>query len=125
MNFKVLCIVMHVIFLAALAATLGSVAGFVFLPKTTGTVTSIDAYPEDTLAHLSYTVDHVKYEKVLKYSGSKQIKVGDVRTVWYFPKKPDKTIAVRDFAPYYILTGIFGIGEIAFFAGRKQREDKE
>ena len=123
MKFKILTIVMHVIFLLALIATIGSFVCFAFCKRTTATVTSIDAYPEDTIVYLQYAAGNNTYERKQAYSGSKQIYVGDQRIIWYFSKNPEKTVMVRDFAAYYILTAIMGVGEIAFFAGRKHRNE--
>ena len=101
-------------------ATIGSFVCFAALPKATGTVTAIDAYPDDTVVEFTYVVDNDPHVRKQNYSGSLGIRFGDQRTIWYFQKQPSISVMPQDFAAYYILTAIFGVGEAAYFLGRRK-----
>ena len=123
MKTKVLIIVMHLIMIICGLATIASFVCFLVFPKTTGTVTAIDAYPDDTVVKFTYLVDHESYVRKQNYSGTSGIRFGDQRTIWYYPKDPDLNVMPRDFAAYYILAAIFGVGEAAYFFGRRSRKE--
>ena len=124
MKTKILIIVMHLIMMIAVLVMIGSFVCFAFFPKTTGTVTAINAYPDDTVVEFTYVVDNESYVRKQDYSGSSVIRFGDQRNIWYYAKQPDISIMPRDFAAYYIIAAIFGVGEIAYFFGRKARKAK-
>ena len=123
MKTKVLIIVMHLIMIICGLATIASFVCFLVFPKTTGTVTAIDAYPDDTVVKFTYLVDNESYVRKQNYSGTSGIRFGDQRTIWYYPKDPDLNVMPRDFAAYYILAAIFGVGEVAYFFGRRSRKE--
>ena len=123
MKTKVLIIVMHLIMIICGLATIASFVCFLVFPKTTGTVTAIDAYPDDTVVKYAYLVDNESYVRKQNYSGTSGIRFGDQRTIWYYPKDPDLNVMPRDFAAYYILAAIFGVGEAAYFFGRRSRKE--
>ena len=123
METKVLIIVMHLIMIICGLATIASFVCFLVFPKTTGTVTAIDAYPDDTVVKFTYLVDNESYVRKQNYSGTSGIRFGDQRTIWYYPKDPDLNVMPRDFAAYYILAAIFGVGEAAYFFGRRSRKE--
>ena len=123
MKTKVLIIVMHLIMIICGLATIASFVCFLVFPKTTGTVTAIDAYPDDTVVKFTYLVDNEFYVRKQNYSGTSGIRFGDQRTIWYYPKDPDLNVMPRDFAAYYILAAIFGVGEAAYFFGRRSRKE--
>ena len=123
MKTKVLIIVMHLIMIICGLATIASFVCFLVFPKTTGTVTAIDAYPDDTVVKFTYLVDNESYVRKQNYSGTSGIRFGDQRTIWYYPKDPDLNVMPRDFAAYYILAAIFGVGEAAYFFGRRSRQE--
>ncbi len=123
MKTKVLIIVMHLIMIICGLATIASFVCFLVFPKTTGTVTAIDAYPNDTVVKFTYLVDNESYVRKQNYSGTSGIRFGDQRTIWYYPKDPDLNVMPRDFAAYYILAAIFGVGEAAYFFGRRSRKE--
>ena len=123
MKTKVLIIVMHLIMIRCGLATIASFVCFLVFPKTTGTVTAIDAYPDDTVVKFTYLVDNESYVRKQNYSGTSGIRFGDQRTIWYYPKDPDLNVMPRDFAAYYILAAIFGVGEAAYFFGRRSRKE--
>ena len=123
MKTKVLIIVMHLIMIICGLATIASFVCFLVFPKTTGTVTAIDAYPDDTVVKFTYLVDNESYVRKQNYSGTSGIRFGDQRTIWYYSKDPDLSVMPRDFAAYYILAAIFGVGEAAYFFGRRSRKE--
>lgn len=123
MKTKVLIIMMHLIMIICGLATIASFVCFLVFPKTTGTVTAIDAYPDDTVVKFTYLVDNESYVRKQNYSGTSGIRFGDQRTIWYYPKDPDLNVMPRDFAAYYILAAIFGVGEAAYFFGRRSRKE--
>ena len=123
MKTKVLIIVMHLIMIICGLATIASFVCFLVFPKTTGTVTAIDAYPDDTVVKFTYLVDNESYVRQQNYRGTSGIRFGDQRTIWYYPKDPDLNVMPRDFAAYYILAAIFGVGEAAYFFGRRSRKE--
>ena len=123
MKTKVLISVMHLIMIICGLATIASFVCFLVFPKTTGTVTAIDAYPDDTVVKFTYLVDNESYVRKQNYSGTSGIRFGDQRTIWYYPKDPDLNVMPRDFAAYYILAAIFGVGEAAYFFGRRSRKE--
>ena len=123
MKTKVLIIVMHLIMIICGLATIASFVCFLVFPKTTGTVTAIDAYPDDTVVKFTYLVDNESYVRKQNYSGTSGIRFGDQRTIWYYPKDPDLNVMPRDFAAYYILAAIFGVGEAAYFFSRRSRKE--
>ena len=123
MKTKVLIIMMHLIMIICGLATIASFVCFLVFPKTTGTVTAIDAYPDDTVVKFTYLVDNESYVRKQNYSGTSGIRFGDQRTIWYYPKDPDLNVMPRDFAAYYILAAIFGVGEVAYFFGRRSRKE--
>ena len=125
MKTKILIIVMHLIMIIAALVTIGSFVCFAVFSKTTGTVTAISAYPDDTVVEFNYVVDNESYVRKQDYSGSSGIRFGDQRNIWYYTKQPDISIMPKDFAAYYIIVAIFGVGEIAYFFGRKARKAKE
>ena len=125
MKTKILIIIMHLIMVIAAIATIGSFVCFAVFQKTTGTVTTINAYPDDTVVEFTYVVDSENYVRKQNYSGTSGIRYGDHRTIWYYSKQPDISVMPRDFAAYYILAAIFGVGEIAYFFGRKTRKANE
>ena len=114
---------MHLIMIICGLATIASFVCFLVFPKTTGTVTAIDAYPDDTVVKFTYLVDNESYVRKQNYSGTSGIRFGDQRTIWYYPKDPDLNVMPRDFAAYYILAAIFGVGEAAYFFGRRSRKE--
>ena len=122
MKNKILVIVMHLIAIIACIATIGSFVCFLVFKKTTATVSQIDAYPEDTVVHLSFVVDNETYERKQNYSGTSNIRYGDRRPIWYYSKDPELNVMVRDFAAYYYLAGFFGLAEIAYFFGKRARK---
>ena len=125
MKTKILIIIMHIITAVAVLATIGSFVCFLVFPKTTGTVTAINAYPEDTVVEFTYTVNNEPYVRKQNYSGTSSIRFGDERTIWYYPNDPDISVMPRDFAAYYILAGIFGFAEAAYIFGRRTGKAKE
>lgn len=125
MKTKILIIIMHLIMIIAALVTIGSFVCFAVFQKTTGTVTAINAYPDDTVVEFTYVVDNDHYVKKQNYSGTSGIRSGDQRTIWYYSKEPDISVMLQDFAAYYILAAIFGVGEIAYFFGRKARKADE
>ena len=86
MKTKILIIVMHLIRVFVALATIGSFVCFAVFPKTIGTVTAINAYPDDTVVEFTYVVDNNEYVRKQNYSGTSGIRFGDQRTIWYYPK---------------------------------------
>ena len=86
MKTKILIIVMHLIMAIAGIATIASFVCFLVFPKTTGTVTTINAYPDDTVVEFTYVVDNNDHVRKQNYSGTSGIRFGDQRTIWYYPK---------------------------------------
>ena len=125
MTKKILIIIMHIITAIAVLATIASLVCFLVFPKTTGTVTEINAYPEDTVVEFTYLVDDEPYVRKQNYSGTSRIRFGDERTIWYYPNDPDLSVMPRDFAAYYILAGIFGFAEAAYLFGKRARKANE
>lgn len=125
MKLKALVIIMHLIILITATMSIWSFYCFATYEKTTGTVTACEAYPDDTVVGLTYVAGNTSYVRTQSYSGTSQIRYGDQRPVWYNPDHPEYNVMVRDFAAYYILTGIMGVGELAYFLGRNQRKIRE
>ena len=122
MKTKILIIMMHLIMAIAGVATIASFVCFLVFPKTKGTVTAIKAYPDDTVVEFTYVVDNNDHVRKQNYSGTSGIRFGDQRTIWYYPKDPDISVMPQDFAAYYILAAIFGVGEAAYLFGRRARK---
>ncbi len=125
MTKKILIIIMHIITAIAVLATIASFVCFLVFPKTTGTVTEINAYPEDTVVEFTYLVEDEPYVRKQNYSGTSRIRFGDERTIWYYPNDPDLSVMPRDFAAYYILAGIFGFAEAAYIFGKRTQKANE
>ena len=125
MKTKLLFWLMHVIFAVSLGFAVWSFICFAAYTKTTASVKEIQAGPDDTIVSFAYFADDMSYTKEQRYPGTSQIQYGDQRTIWYQPGNPSKAITVQQFAPWYILLGIFGAAELAYIAGRKQRKPAE
>lgn len=100
----------QVIFILSLIVSLSSIFFFVTYEKTLATVTEVERYSRGTVVHLQYTVNDKEYERTSNYGRGKSIKKGEKITLRYDPKKPDKTVCVRDFAGFYCLSAIMGAG---------------